>query len=352
LVANGNSDTAQSLAPAIKALRDRGIVVVVEDHADSQGGANTGWYSSMASAYGGDPGVWLGLPNEPPADGLAAKQVDLINAIRATGFPNVIALEAAGGWDMSQMGQVLQKTGTSQIIADVHIYDSGTDAAGYVANEANTGQGLGIPTWVGEFGDSTDGVISDGPNGDSTVDAVIAAQKFGKIAGATAWEAENGYHDPSTRTDNICTAPGCATIGGMGTLLTEWLSTGGAPSPVLASQPTPCVVASTQSAPAPAAPASVAPNAPGQAQPAQPTDTTTQPAQATSAPPPSTTVASQPPAQPIDTGAASQTAQAQPQPSAPSVQRLEQEVGVLMTMLREVLSFFSFFSHPATASGG
>jgi hypothetical protein len=90
VVANGNTDTLANIDPIVQAYTSKGIVVELEDHADSQNGNNTGWYSMLANAYKNNPYVFLETPNEPSDPNTAQNQINIIKAIRATGFNNPI----------------------------------------------------------------------------------------------------------------------------------------------------------------------------------------------------------------------------------------------------------------------
>src|SRR5690349_11369269 len=58
VVCNGNSDTFANIDPVVQAYTSKGIVVELEDHADSQNGDNTGWYTMLANAYKNNPLVF------------------------------------------------------------------------------------------------------------------------------------------------------------------------------------------------------------------------------------------------------------------------------------------------------
>jgi hypothetical protein len=74
----------------------------------------------MATAYKGNANVFLEMPNEPNATNLSQIQIGLVNAIRATGFTNPIALQPAGGYDFSNITAVTAAVGTNNIFITPH----------------------------------------------------------------------------------------------------------------------------------------------------------------------------------------------------------------------------------------
>ncbi|MBV8614681.1 MAG: cellulase family glycosylhydrolase, partial [Acetobacteraceae bacterium] len=229
LVCNGNTDTPASIQPIVQAYTSKGIVVEIEDHADSQNGDNTGWYTQMAQAYKDNPLVFLETPNEPSASGTAQHQIDIINAIRATGFSNPVSVQPISGWDMSNIPTVTQAVGTSQLFVTPHMYDNSTDpnnAAQYVASDISQAKADGLFPVFDEFGNATDGVTLD-PYGNNTIQAVISANESGQ-AGALFWAAGNGYHPDGA--DSAFLDPTGSQLTSTGQTLQPWLS--GAPPAV------------------------------------------------------------------------------------------------------------------------
>ena len=195
VVCLGGSDTLADIDPIVQAYTSKGIVVELEDHADSQGGDNTGWYTMLANAYKSNPLVFLETPNEPNAPNTAQNQIDIIKAIRATGFANPIGIQPIGGWDRVNIPQVVAQVGTTNLYMTPHVYYNGTDPNGakaFVQGEIQGGLENGLYSVIDEFGNALDGYTMD-PLGDSDIQAAIAANMAGQ-AGAVFWAAGNGYH--------------------------------------------------------------------------------------------------------------------------------------------------------------
>ena len=148
------------------------VVVEIEHHIGAGGGvpaltgsdlaAENAWFTSLASAFKGNPYDWLGTINEPSSGGgLGAEQASNIQAIRGTGNANIILISAPVEADVS---------GQSGLAVDQHFY--GWEATGYntdqsvvtaaLTNSINQDQQLTtatgkIPLIIGETGNSTDG---------------------------------------------------------------------------------------------------------------------------------------------------------------------------------------------------
>ncbi len=253
LVCNAGADTAQSLAPIIDAYTSKGIVVELEDHWDTNNGGNTGWYSSIASAYKDNPYVFLETPNEPAAGMTGQPQIDIINAIRATGFANPIGIQPIGGYDQSNIPTVLNAVGTSNLYVTPHIYYNGTDpnaAAQYVQSEVQQAASNGLFAVIDEFGNALDGYTMD-PQGNTVIQAVVAANQAGQ-AGAIFWAADNGNHPDGA--DSAFLTPDGSQLTSTGKMIQPWLSqattpTGGTPTPTPTPAPTPTPTPSPTPAP-------------------------------------------------------------------------------------------------------
>ena len=228
LVTVADRDSVSSIAPVVQAYTAKGITVEIEDHGDSQGGGNTGWYSSVASTFKNNPYVFLETPNEPSAANTVQNQINIINAIRATGFSNPIGIQPIGGWDESNIPQVAGAVGTSNLYVTPHVYYNGTDpngAAGFVQAVITQAAQNGMYSIIDEFGNALDGFTLD-PLGASDVQAVIAANLAGK-AGAAIWAAGNGYHPDGA--DSLFLDPTGSQLSPLGQEVLSWFS-GSAPS--------------------------------------------------------------------------------------------------------------------------
>jgi Ca-dependent carbohydrate-binding module xylan-binding/Cellulase (glycosyl hydrolase family 5) len=189
----GGNDSATDIDKVVQEYTARGVVVMIEDHSGNPN--NVAWYTQMATAYKGNANVFLEMPNEPNATNLAQIQIGLVNAIRAAGFTNPIALQPAGGYDFSNISAVTAAVGTNNIFITPHIYFGGADpngAAQYVSNDISTSLSLGLFPAIDEFGDAMDGWNRD-QYGDRVISSVIAANDAGK-AGAVFWAMDNGNH--------------------------------------------------------------------------------------------------------------------------------------------------------------
>jgi hypothetical protein len=190
-----SSDSASAIDAVVKEYTQRGVVVEVEDHADSDDGDNVAWYQQLAQRYHGNARVFLEVPNEPSSSSTAQHQIDIINAIRAAGFANPIGLQPIGGYDFSNFSTVLGSVGKGQLFATPHIYDSGSDPNGpaaYVDSDLQAVQGYGLFGCIDEFGDALDGWHRD-PYGANVISSVVAADQSGR-AGAIFWAMDNGNH--------------------------------------------------------------------------------------------------------------------------------------------------------------
>ncbi|HXA26921.1 MAG TPA: cellulase family glycosylhydrolase [Acetobacteraceae bacterium] len=236
------SDSAASIDQVVQEYTAKGIVVEIEDH--SGNGDNVAWYQQMATAYKGNPLVFLETPNEPStaAATTAQYQIGIINAIRAAGFTGLIGVQPNGGWDFANVSTVTAAVGTAGLFVTPHIYYNGTDpngAAQYVQGDVQTAKGLGLFASIDEFGNAIDGYTLD-PQGNTVITAVVAANEAGQ-AGAVFWAMDNDNHPDGT--DSAFLNPNGTQLTPVGKNLQPWLSqptspTGGGTTPPV-TPPTP-----------------------------------------------------------------------------------------------------------------
>jgi len=229
------SDSAASIDQVVQEYTAKGIVVEIEDH--SGNGDNVAWYQQMATAYKGNPLVFLETPNEPStaAATTAQYQIGIINAIRAAGFTGLIGVQPNGGWDFANVSTVTAAVGTAGLFVTPHIYYNGTDpngAAQYVQGDVQTAKGLGLFASIDEFGNAIDGYTLD-PQGNTVITAVVAANEAGQ-AGAVFWAMDNDNHPDGT--DSAFLNPNGTQLTPVGKNLQPWLSqpttpTGGGTTP-------------------------------------------------------------------------------------------------------------------------
>jgi hypothetical protein len=199
-----------TLAPYVNSLTAAGITVDLENHNNSSGqnaggGDQNGnqpftgsqlanesaWYSSVASAFKGNPNVIYGTNNEPAGtpQQIATWQQATYNAIRSTGNNSQILLEANPGGPSSAY------TGMTNVAWDQHYYgwltNYSTDQATVNSNLASVVAAdkavANIPVVIGEYGNSTTGVATDA-NGSQVVSAVDSS---GLGSAAWAWGTGN-----------------------------------------------------------------------------------------------------------------------------------------------------------------
>ena len=217
-----DNDSLAAIDQVVQEYSARGVVVEVEDHADSAGGDNVAWYQQMAQRYKTNARVFLEVPNEPSAGNTAQSQIAIIGAIRAAGFANPIGLQPIGGYDFSNFSTVIGAVGTTQLYATPHIYYGGSDpngAANYVAGDVQAVQGYGLYGCIDEFGDALDGWHRD-PFGADVITSVIAATQSGR-AGGIFWAMDNGNH-PDGADSAFLTRDG-SQLTSVGTQLQSWL---------------------------------------------------------------------------------------------------------------------------------
>lgn len=217
-------DDPNSLASEVNEFTSKGIVIELENHLDSNGANNGGgqgsvysgaqlaneqnWYSSVAKAFAGNPYVWFGTKNEPPASdptALANWQRQTYNTIRGAGNNNPVMIEANcdptnlcnSGFPASAYAPM------KNVIWDQHFYNWVTNSSDVNTNIAmiekmaaslrpfTSADGV-MPVLIGEYGNSTDGQTIDA-GGDASVQAVINEGGAGKIGSAAwAWLADGG----------------------------------------------------------------------------------------------------------------------------------------------------------------
>jgi hypothetical protein len=215
VVANGNTDTLANIDPIVQAYTSKGIVVELEDHADSQNGNNTGWYSMLANAYKNNPYVFLETPNEPSDPNTAQNQINIIKAIRATGFNNPIGIQPIGGFNESNLSAVTSAVGIKNLYVTPHIYGSPWQQSAIDGAKA-----AGLYPVIDEFGNAMDGFTIDA-QGQAVIDGVIAANESGE-AGAIFWAAGNGYHTDGA--DSAFLDPAGTQLSSTGQYIKSWLS--------------------------------------------------------------------------------------------------------------------------------
>ena len=201
----------------------KGVVVEIEDH--SGNGDNVAWYQQMATAYKGNPLVFLETPNEPSAAAAttAQNQIGIINAIRAAGFTGLIGVQPNGGWDYANVSTVTAAVGTAGLFVTPHIYYNGTDpngAANYVQSDIQGAKSLGLFASIDEFGNAIDGFTLD-PLGNTVITAVVAANEAGQ-AGAVFWAMDNDNHPDGT--DSAFLTRDGSQLTPIGKQLQSWLS--------------------------------------------------------------------------------------------------------------------------------
>ena len=234
-----------ALTSYVNDLTSHGIVVELEDHANSNGsnaGGSQGqiftgqeltnesnWYSSIASAFKDNPLVWFGTDNEPSeydASGtfnptaLSDWQLQTYNAIRNAGNTSPVMLEA-NGWSSNGAPVMLQGynasdyAGMKNVVWDPHYYgwltNYSTDQTtnnNFIAQLIQQVQQITsadgkIPVIFGEYGNSTTGLSIDA-NGNQVIQAVLNSG-VGNVA--WAWGTGNPG-DGLTNADNTLSAYG------------------------------------------------------------------------------------------------------------------------------------------------
>lgn len=185
-----------SLATAVNQLTARGIVVELEYHPNAGGGqgsitalqgSDVAWLAAAASYFKDNPYVWYGTYNEPPTDGsLSVWHLAEYKAIRDAGATSPILIEPGGSrpWNLLNPLDLSVYAQMENIVADPHVYayqdgysdDPAVNAAN-VAAMIDAARGITslngkVPVIIGEFGDSTAGVVRD-QGGPESVHAVL-----------------------------------------------------------------------------------------------------------------------------------------------------------------------------------
>jgi hypothetical protein len=189
----GGNDSAADIDRVVKAFNAKNVVVEIEDHSGNAN--NVAWYQQMATAYKGNPMVFLEMPNEPNGNNLTNIQIGLVKAIRAAGFTNPVALQPVGGYDFSNIGGVLSQIDKTNIFITPHIYYSGGDPNGaqsYLNADISQCLNNGCFPAIDEFGEAMDGWNWD-QYGATVTSSIIAANQAGRC-GALYWAANNGAH--------------------------------------------------------------------------------------------------------------------------------------------------------------
>ena len=227
------ADTAAALTPFVNLMTSKGIVVEIGNYNPAltsnvgSGQALTdelAWFTSLATAFKGNPYVWFSTDNEPSdqftyGGATSAEQLAVYNAIRATGSTSMIGLENSQ-WSMNGQQSFSASISASDIAGmtnvhwDDHYYNwlsnystSVSDnltalqaevAGSQVYKDAN---GV-IPVIVGEYGNSTTGTGIDG-GGTATIAAVLESGY-----GSTAWGINPGGTGDQLTNGNSLTAFG------------------------------------------------------------------------------------------------------------------------------------------------
>lgn len=206
-----------SLSGYVEDMTGRGIVVLLENHASSDGqnrGGGTGevfsgpllaseqaWYQSIASAFKNNPAVWFGTNNEPPASSLGALaswQRVTYETIRATGNNSIVVVELPGGGGSVGLTASMPSSpyaGMRGFVWDLHPYgwisgystDQAAVNSAQAANVTAAQQVAAAPVILAEYGNSTTGVAID-QNADQVLTAVHSS---GLGSAAWAWGPGN-----------------------------------------------------------------------------------------------------------------------------------------------------------------
>lgn len=210
-------NSPNSLAGYVQDLTSGGIIVLLENHASSDGqnrGGGTGqvfsgqllveeqdWYRSIASAFKNNPAVWFGTNNEPPSSSLgalAAWQRMTYETVRATGNTSIVVVQLPGGGGSVGLTASMPSSpyaGMRGFVWDLHPYgwisgystDQKTVNSALAANVTAAQQVAAAPVILAEYGNSTTGVAID-PNADQVLTAVYSS---GLGSAAWAWGPGN-----------------------------------------------------------------------------------------------------------------------------------------------------------------
>jgi hypothetical protein len=237
--------------PMVSRATAAGIVVVIENHNGISKPPYTGtlltsegtWYASLATTYKNNPYVWFGTFNEPGVGNgtdlaaICTQEVNTYNAIRNTGNTDALVfMEEPSGGNPTLVGQMTPASSYStmrNIVWDLHHYawivnkiagsyttdktklnnvllgaTTGTNSPYGIAgcHLISSADGV-VPVFIGEFGNSTDGVTVDS-NGQEL------CQSVGDAAGvstsgfaAWAWNPNPPPADVLTSNNNAVTTP-------------------------------------------------------------------------------------------------------------------------------------------------
>jgi hypothetical protein len=251
------TDSAAALAPFVNLMTSKGVVVEIGDYnpqytasvptgSGLQGELN--WATSLATAFKGNPYVWLSTANEPSDQSTypgatSAEQLAFYNAVRATGNTNMIGLEDS----LSTLNPASYSSMTN-VHWDDHKYNWSANYATDVSanlsdlqNEIAQTQAIKTadgtpPVIIGELGDSTNGITTD-PGGTANVQAVLQSgygyTALGIDSGGTADMLNNGDGTLTSYGRLVASAIESGSCGG--TLPSAQLTT---PAVLTSSQPT------------------------------------------------------------------------------------------------------------------
>jgi hypothetical protein len=176
-----NFASASALTAFVNTMTSHGVVVEIEDHSTSGGSTNnvlTGtalnnelsWYSSIATAFKGNPYVWYGTMNEPDdtanQSATTTQEADIYNTIRSAGATSPIMMSMIGGFSTTVSGGLNPAAYASMtnIVWDAHFYNwqtnhDGTQAASTLTAEIANAQTIHsadgtVPVIIGEYGSS------------------------------------------------------------------------------------------------------------------------------------------------------------------------------------------------------
>jgi Ca-dependent carbohydrate-binding module xylan-binding/Cellulase (glycosyl hydrolase family 5) len=228
-----STDSVAALEPFINQMTSKGIVVEIGNYNPAltsnvaTGQALTdelAWFTSLATAFKGNPYVWFSTDNEPSdqynySGATSAEQLAVYNTIRATGNTSMIGLENSqwslnGQQSFSASISASDIAGMTNVHWDDHYYnwlsnystDVGANLSALQAEVAGSqvykdADGT-IPAIIGEYGPATTGNGTD-PGGSATITAVLESGY-----GSTAWGINSGGTGDQLVNGNSLTAFG------------------------------------------------------------------------------------------------------------------------------------------------
>ncbi len=227
------ADSAAALTPFINLMTSKGIVVEIGNYNPAlTSNVGTGqaltdelaWFTSLATAFKGNPYVWFSTDNEPSdqytySGATSAEQLAVYNAIRATGSTSMIGLENSqwsinGQQAFSASISAGDIAGMTNVHWDDHYYNWLSAYSSSVADNLSALQAEvagsqvykdadgTIPVIIGEYGNSTTGTGIDG-GGTATIAAVLESGY-----GSTAWGINPGGSGDQLTNGNSLTAFG------------------------------------------------------------------------------------------------------------------------------------------------